>query len=281
MASDAELALSHIHQGKCPLCPPNSPPKLLSKSHIIPRAYFAELKKRGGGQLVVYRSESKEGIKNESIKEENSDPKDRLLCAICESFLNDTYEQYGTHLLKDTNNVKRTKNAVVVNNFKYKTFYLYLISILWRASVSKKKYPHIELGEDINNIIRHYIKNNTLKRIPDFGLRLDHFIRVSMIRIDDKSGQLSPADLKKILIDLTRDGKNEDSVCYYMMLQGFLIIFTLSVEENLHAFFIKREFAQLKNRQRIEIPIRDITMFKPLVDCLNDVRTKSKNLRSK
>jgi hypothetical protein len=179
----------------CHLC---NLPNELQDSHIIPRSYFKSLKGKSGQLFIVSTDEKID------VKLSNSDPKEKLLCWKCEQYISRNFEQYGTRLFKDHRKVKRTKNVVIFSQFRFKEFYLFLISIFWRASISNlPKYEHIDLGNQLNDLLRHCLINKKIK--IQTSLRLDHFFKISVIRIIDKSKQLKDMDIKKTLFDLQFD----------------------------------------------------------------------------
>lgn len=243
---------------KCRMC---NTSKALQKSHIIPRSYFKSLKGRSGQLFSVSIDETNEA------RLTNSDPKEYLLCRECEQFLNVSYERYGTRLLKDRRKVKRSKGCVVFDNFRFKEFYLYLISILWRASISDlSRYRHIDLGDDINHLLCHCLQEKKIK--IQTSLRLDHFFKISLIRIVDETGQLSDEAIKKTMIDLNfeRGEKAADGLLYYFMVDGFLIVYHFSPEKDIHTVRTKKNFAQILNKKRLNVPISDLNNFQQLAD---------------
>ncbi|MCK4743644.1 MAG: hypothetical protein KAT25_07470 [Sulfuriflexus sp.] len=257
-------------KNKCKMCNSSEP---LKNSHILPRSYFRGLKK-GSGQLYEVKSSA-----DIEARLTNADPKEELLCSDCEQFLSINYEKYGTRLLKDTK-VNPGKDTVTFKSFRYKEFYLYLISILWRASISNlERYEHIELGESINNLLCHCVRNNRLK--IQTSLKLDHFFKISVIRLKDESQNLDDLTLRKVMFDMSVEfgEKPQDGILYYFSVDGFLITYHFSSEEDIHMVRTKRNFAQLLNRQNMTIPIRDISNFKQIVDGFNTIRSKSGEFR--
>lgn len=203
----------------------------------------------------------------------NSDPKEKLLCWDCEQHLSINFEQYGTRLFKDHKKVRRTKQVVIFNQFRFKEFYLFLISILWRVSISSlPKYKHIDLGETFNDLLRHCVKENTIK--IQTSLRLDHFFKISVVRIVDESKQLDDKAIKKILLDFNyeKSEKLSDGMVWYFMIDGFLITYHVSPEKDIHEVRTKRAYAQITNKQTLCVPISDISNFKQLVDGINSIK---------
>lgn len=251
----------------CEMCRSSEP---LQRSHILPRSYFKGLKK-GCGQLYEVKASE-----NTEARLTNADPKEELLCRDCEQFLSYNYEKYGTRLLKSSK-IKAGKDIVTFKSFRYKEFYLYLISILWRASISNlDRYRHINLGGSINNLLCHCVKNIRMK--INTSLKLDHFIKISVIRLKDDTNNLDDLTLRKVMFDLNVEfGENpEDGILYYFFVDGFLITYHFSAEEDIHKVRTKKNFAQLANRRDMKIPIIDISNFKQIVDGFNAIRSKTR-----
>jgi hypothetical protein len=237
--------------------------KELQNSHIIPRAYYKSLKGRSGQLITINKSKNEASLLE--VKLSNADPKEKLLCWDCEQLLSANYEQYGTRLFKDYRNVQKTKDNVVFNQFRYKEFYLFLISILWRASISSlQQYEHILLGKEINELLRVCLKENKIK--INSSIKLDQFIKISLIRIVDKTDQLSDEDIKNTLFDLSfeKGATIDDGILWYMMVEGFLIVYYFSTEEDLNSAKARKNYAQITNKQKLIIPISDICNFSQL-----------------
>lgn len=253
-------------KNNCEMCRSSEP---LQKSHILPRSYFKGLKK-GSGQLYEVKASE-----NSETRLTNADPKEELLCSDCEQFLSNNYEKYGTRLLKNSK-IKLGKDYVTFKSFRYKEFYLYLISILWRASISNlERYKHIDLGDSINDLLCHCVKNNRMK--INTSLRLDHFFKVSVIRLKDASNNLDDLTLRKVMFDLNVEfgERPEDGILYYFSVDGFLVIYHFSPEEDIHKVRTKKNFAQLANRHNMKVPIKDISNFKQIVDGFNAIQSKA------
>ncbi|WP_063333437.1 hypothetical protein [Marinomonas sp. TW1] len=56
------------------------------------------------------------------------------------------------------------------------------------------------------------------------------------------------------------------------MIDGFLIIYYFSPENDIHELRTKRGYAQIKNKQKLVVPISDISNFKQLVDGINSIK---------
>lgn len=240
----------------CELC---KKPNELRFSHIIPKSFYRHAKSEGDkSQLAIVREGETKALVS------NSDPKERLLCQSCESHLARKFEQRGTRLLLNTNKIKKiSASSLLFKSYKYKSLYLFYISILWRVSISKM-YDHINL-HGFNEVFRKCINSNTL--IIKDNVRLDQFVRVSLFKITDKSGVLSRNCLSRIILqpNIERPELNKDGMIYYMMLHGFLIVYRLFDQQNLSLELT----GQLSSRGTTIIPIKDISDFKFLTDIIN------------
>ncbi|WP_236790158.1 hypothetical protein [Aliivibrio fischeri] len=245
----------------CKLCKQT---KCLQKSHIIPRSYFKSLKS-GHGQLVSIICDE------DSIpKISNVDPKESLLCRECEQFISVNYERYGTRLFKSGHGVKRKKSYIELSGFKYTEYYLFLITILWRASVSTlDDFSNVKLGTNIEDLLANCIQNKSIK--IKTSLKLDHFIRISVLRVVDSSGNVDDDIIKKMMISFgcERGDSVKNGIMYYFMVDGFLIGYFLSTEKDIHKIRTFKMYAQLNNRPEIKIPKAEIKELKQINDALN------------
>lgn len=210
---------------KCKLC---GEEKELKKSHSIPRTFFAGIKEDGKCVIVENNAASLIG---------NFDPKEPMLCGDCELFLSKEYESYGTRLFREYKNVSKYDNCVVFSNFKYEKYYLYLISILWRSSIAKDEhYTGVNLGCEIENLLRHCILRKKIKINDKGNFRLDNLIRISVYRITDSTKNISDEIIRNLLsnICIYRDSKIP-GVTYYWICNGFVIFYHFFSGNDIHS----------------------------------------------
>lgn len=252
---------------RCKLCGSDDE---LQKSHIIPKSYFKGLK-NGNGQLVEVTCDT-----TTLPKKVNSDPKEKLLCRKCEQFLSDTYEKYGTRLFKNSRGVTKTRKYIEFNGFKYKEYYLFLVSILWRASISTlEEFSSVNLQDKFENILASSLRNRSIKL--NTSLKLDHFIRISVLRVIDTKTGLDDEVIKGILLHFGVEHGNtpKDGMVYYFMISGFLICYFFKVESDIHEVRTKRIGGQLINRTQIKIPKVELTDLKQVHDAFKAVHEKA------
>lgn len=148
--------------GTCKLCLKEN--VKLSESHIIPESLYDSIYE--GKHILKNLSTIEEFTKKISQK----GIKERLLCGDCEKLLNENYEKYGRFAL---NNMKMETIGVdkrKVVGLDYKKFKLFLLSILWRASVSKHlAFQNVSLGPHEEKI-RGMILNNDAGKYDKYGI---------------------------------------------------------------------------------------------------------------
>ncbi|HAS6997780.1 TPA: hypothetical protein I7280_23410 [Vibrio parahaemolyticus] len=197
--------------GCCKLCDQES---ILQKSHIIPRSIIKDLK-AGDSQLYTFSQ-------SHPLVYSNADPKELLLCRKCEQLLSSRYEKYGTELLKKHKEVIRHSTHIEFTKFKYQKWYLYYLSIIWRASISTlPEFEHIELG-GFNDVLKNCIRKNRLA-VSDF-IDIDEFITITMFRVIDKSKKIEDQVIKNLMLGLTSPPeKDNDDHLFFFMSGGFLV----------------------------------------------------------
>ena len=250
----------------CKMCGKESE---LQKSHIFPRSYFRKLKS-GNGQLL------KVAVDDESLPEKsNLDPKELLFCWKCEQLLSENYEKYGTRILNNRKFATVNKDYVAFKNFKYKDFYLYLISIIWRASISSlETFKHVSFPQKHNDFLKRCLLERTIK--INTTLRLDHFIKISVIRIIDPTNEIDDSFIKNIMINLNfeRGSTPGVGVMYYFMADGFLIVYHFTGETDIHKLRVEKNRAQLRNLPNIKIPRVDFRQLNQISTAFSSIANK-------
>ena len=157
---------------KCMLCTLEKP---LRKSHILPRSFLRHLK-RDTNQLLEVGIYS--GKKPRKI---NFNPTELMLCNECEQLLDLNYEKYGAIYLRRRKNLSHRKSSLLLNNYVFETFYLYFISILWRASkTSLDFFKNVDISA-YEQAMRQCLLANTHIVNADFSL--EHLIQVRLTRL--------------------------------------------------------------------------------------------------
>lgn len=211
----------------CMLC---NEPQLLRKSHIIPRAIYKRRKRKGSPQLVGIKLDKK-SLPNIA----NYNPKERLFCASCENdVLNKKYECHVDKIFTAKCKFVKTDSHVIFKDLNFNTVYLYMLSILWRASISTlKEFKSVNLGDCFNEVIRNCIYKETLK-IKE-GITIDQFFKLKIYRILDKEKQLDDRVFKDlILYPNVRCGNDKsEGLDYFFMMEGFFVVITITKKNSI------------------------------------------------
>ncbi len=127
--------------------------KKLIKAHIIPKSFYMDLRGDENHLNVVPTDiEQREGRSN------IGDYDTEILCKECDLFIS-RYDDYGKRLLLDqVASFKELRKdgklyAYMISDYNYLYLKLFLLSILWRASISKRSFfKAIDIGEHENQI---------------------------------------------------------------------------------------------------------------------------------
>src|ERR1035437_506423 len=123
----------------CRLCLTDTP---LAQSHIIPEFIFSGMYDKKHRYLEL------SDVNTGKIRLGQKGFRERLLCPSCESHLN-RYERHSRRLFVDDLPQPESPKSrrVRIENLDYRLFKLFLLSVLWRASVSSlPMFEHVDLG---------------------------------------------------------------------------------------------------------------------------------------
>lgn len=205
---------------KCKLCLEEK--QLLRKSHIIPDFMHKGLRDEDNKFFLV-------NIENysKSEKKYTGEFESNILCQECDNKVIGQYETYahkilyGGKLSKGENiEFENQKNesgliSTCVKGIDYKKFKLFLLSLLWRSSISGRKfYSRISLGPH-EEIIRKMILSG------DPGNQMDYSCFISTY-LNNKD-KLSPDFIGQPI-----RVKNSDGTKYFFLIGGFVYIFFIS-----------------------------------------------------
>lgn len=199
----------------CKLCQKEK--TLLKQSHIVPNFIYKEL-----------RDEDNSFVKG-NLKDLSSKKiftgffESNILCKDCDNVLLSKLENYGFTVLYggkirgasivneiNQNNVEWTRGIGV----DYTKFKLFLLSILWRFSISSSEfYNFVDLGKH-EEIIRKMLINN------DAGEQLDYPCSINSYR--------KHKELPFQIISQPLKHRHNNGICYSVMMGGLLYTFYMS-----------------------------------------------------
>lgn len=170
--------------GQCPLCLQT---RTLSFSHIIPNAYFRDMKRRSNGQLIAMDT-----APNSGINRSQDSFAEYLLCADCELHFN-KWETPWIHKLRKTAKLfTKDVGSVEVASYDYQTLRCFLLSIIWRAAVCPRpEFSHVRFPPDVLESLRLNLQAGTAPEATVIGNRVR--------RLVDPTGGLDKGVLDKFV----------------------------------------------------------------------------------
>jgi hypothetical protein len=152
-------------KGICKLC--DQEKDLLNKSHIIPEFMYQYLFDEKHQFMMTSSSEFTKD-KSKSQYRPSGEYEGGILCHSCDNDILGAYESYASRVIYSTKGVPDNLAVKVTNyqnkdgqswslceNVDYQKFKLFLLSLLWRASISTRHlFSEIELGPHENRIKR-------------------------------------------------------------------------------------------------------------------------------
>ncbi len=142
-----------------------------------------------------------------------------LLCEGCERLLNLRYESSGISKLKGKK--IRHDTRFTIQGFEYDKFYLFWLSIFWRAGASRLDFfSSVDLSGELLESCRVAIYSGSINS------GLADFLRIGVLRIDLPVGF---GDSRGILSNFVRFDE-PDSIRYVLVVAGLAVIFQLSAK---------------------------------------------------
>ncbi len=191
---------------KCNLC---GKEKELQKSHIIPEFIYKSLyDDKGRFHVVSTLDRRPRPIEQKGIRE-------KLFCRECEQHLSE-YEKYSSELIMGGESlvVEQKANLIHISGVNYKKFKLFLLSILWRSSISKSvMFSRVDLGPH-ENILKELIKSG------DPGKQMDYPCVIFSLT--------SEKNIHANLIDQPRRIRVDGHVAYRFIFSGFIWLYYVS-----------------------------------------------------
>ncbi len=160
----------------CKLCRNLSP---LRNSHVVPEFVFSPLYDEKHRMHVLSLQEQKpRPFEQKGLRE-------KLLCGVCETKFS-KYELYASTAFNGKETETPLDSVIIVKDIDYKQFKLFLLSILWRSSVSSLEFfSKVNLGiheEKIRKMILSDDPGPSEKYgIVPFALIDDHKIQADLI----------------------------------------------------------------------------------------------------
>lgn len=226
--------------GICQMCLKSD---FLQRSHIIPRAYWRKLL-NGGGQGVHIRP-----LEQVRPKKKNSSPNEYLLCRSCEELISNKYERRSIDYLRKYSN---ENNKIIFLRFNFKEIYLYYISIIFKASLSKLElFNSIDMKE-IHYIFRYCLLNNSVNYEKTDITKL---IKISLVKLTDNKEILGKSVIDNVYINFYHD-VTEKFIATSFCMDGFLITYRIGIFNEYDSYIgeiTKRKFQVIPKIEFYEI----------------------------
>ena len=192
--------------GKCALCLEE---KTFAKSHIISKFHTRRLYKSKSG-IVAFDKNGKRRPRQGGYWE-------HLLCVECDNQLGKNSEDYAAKVLFHAPQelVTETKDGAVYKGIEESRFREYLLTTLWRMSISRLDFfSDVDLGSEWNEIIRVGLFN---RKSPERS------IPVNIVRVFDNIGE----PFNAIVNPRMRRNKNDEPSVVQVLINGFLFDYQL------------------------------------------------------
>lgn len=192
-----------MEKGICKLCLKEK--YLLNESHIIPEFLYKEIKKTTGLKKIVILDKKNPDKKHYPKRAPKGEYEKGILCQNCDNNIIGGYEDYAAKVFNAEENednggiiISHNNGSIsrdiaphfFVSNIDYKKFKLFCLSILWRASISKRNiFENIDLGPKHNEAIRKLILSGEPDDFDVYPIRLSSVIEAKQI---DPNFILSP-----------------------------------------------------------------------------------------
>ena len=244
---------------KCALCQSNNP---LRNSHIIPEFLYKELYDGLHRFYVIPLDASEpERPKQKGLYE-------KLLCEACEQKFS-VWEKYANEAFCHGIGIKieQVGELFKLSNLDYHKFRLFLLSLLWRMSVSTQDFFElVDLGVKHEEILRLALLNET---------PLEQLQYPCLMSIVHNNGKLPFSQLSTQPMHMKSDGKH----CYCVVISGMLFLFYVT-SHSLPAILADACISK-KNEMRILIKeIRSIPFLSEQVSKLGDAVQSRRKLKS-
>lgn len=217
---------------KCKLCIQE---RELCCSHIIPEFMYKCIGMYDEkGRFVIIRE-----IKGKAeYKQRQKGLKERLLCKECETKMS-KWEQYARRILYGPGTpkkpTKKPERILVFEGVNYKTFKLFLLSILWRMSISGlEEFIQVRLGPHTETIRKMLLEGNP-------GNEDDYGCFVTSVIFDSDDFEINE-NLRKFMLHpepFRAQGHN----CYRVFIGGLVYCFVISkhnVPTKIRELFLNR-----------------------------------------
>lgn len=249
---------------KCRLCLKKSQ---LVQPHIIPEFMFecSGLYDEKHRFLIIEKRDD-----TPKFKQRQKGLRERLLCKECETRIS-RWERYARSTIYGPGNPKKVRltgeGVALFDDVEYKRFKLFLLSMLWRMSVSSlKEFSRVNLGRHAKTI-RSMLLGDDPGNEDDYGCFLTSVIFDS----DDLE---TNENLRRFMLHPERI-RADGHICYRIFIGGFLYVFVVSkhnIPAKIRGLFLNRS-------NQLPVLIRRADAVPLVSQSLSDFQTDIKQWR--
>ncbi|MCD4745063.1 MAG: hypothetical protein K8R58_02065 [Bacteroidales bacterium] len=210
---------------KCNLCQQEK--KLITKSHIIPEFFYREAGVYNE-KHYMYKIETQRYLRTGEVSYvPTGEYESEILCEDCDNNRIGELETYGSKVLygglSPEKNIKFTNyrnpfdgfEYTIFENVDYKQFKLFLLSLLWRAAISKRKtFKEAQISIKNEEKLRKMIFTRDAGEINNFPIVILSYLRDNAAPTDLIAQPIKSSTIDKDLIT--------------MMLAGFVFVFNIT-----------------------------------------------------
>jgi hypothetical protein len=238
-----------MESGHCALCLKSRP---LAGSHIIPNAYFRAMKRQNSGRLVSFDS-----LPNSNVRLSNESWKEPMLCAECEEI----FSKLETRCIRSLRQAARavevhSRHGACLPNYDHKVFSRFLMSLLWRAAVSKQEpFSSVSIEPKVVSGIQGHLLLDTMP--------VHSFVRCQIKKIVDNSERIKASKYEGIAASPSATVQG-NTVVFTFIFAGYLVKYYLP---SLPAK-IRGQLGLVKNTPKLFVPTIDMTSVPELMKLL-------------
>ena len=251
--------------GICKLCRKE---KKLIEAHIIPKFMYKKMKDENHSFYdITYNLDTKE---TKSKKTQKEDYDKNILCSDCDNgIIGGIYENYAKEALYGENlnpeiapkcenfmNPNDGTEYSICKNIDYTKMKLFLLSLLWRASISARPtFNQVSIGIKHEEIIRKMLYENIEPAETEYPIIITSFMRTEN-KLDNMIFQ--PKRIKY------KDGLNG----YSFLIDSLeFIFFVNSTNHKLPEYVLKSTIRHIGEMTTLHLPIgSDIEFFKQILE---------------
>lgn len=240
-----------MKEGVCRLCLENRP--LIKQSHIIPEFMFKRLMSTGDQAFL-------KGYKDKFSPDPKFKPvqtglfEKHILCSRCDNEIIGSFENYASRVLSNGPQRKRVKVSVQhhvtekgtsffrYSNIDYAQFKLFLLSLIWKSSVSSNEmFESVKLGPH-EEVIRNMIVNGNPGKEGQYP--------VNILKLSEKSNVPTQFIEKPICIK-TEAGHR---VYRYTILGNIYLFYVSGTRHKLPTNVVSQSILMSNHLNMLEIP---------------------------